>query len=168
MKSTASSTKGMPLCPLKSNRERRFHRIFSRASGSGPNYQGLMGITCIWSMQGIWIRPAGKHGCWDGPLSAVTRQTKLFTLDNRYMLRKIGRLKEDCWRHFEALTQHLYLNIKLSGIEQRFKELKQDLAVRPAYHQTDDRLDIHIFVSFSHHPHFLNPLHQICRKHFPK
>ena len=36
----------------------------------------------------------------------------------------------------------------LSRIEQAFKELKGDLALRPIYHQTDARIEAHIFVSF--------------------
>ena len=33
-------------------------------------------------------------------------------------------------------------------MEQAFKELKHDLAVRPIYHQTDQRIEAHIFVAF--------------------
>jgi len=33
-------------------------------------------------------------------------------------------------------------------IEQAFKELKVDLAIRPIYHQTDARIEAHIFVAF--------------------
>ncbi len=32
--------------------------------------------------------------------------------------------------------------------EQAFKELKQDLAVRPVFHQIEERIEAHIFVSF--------------------
>lgn len=38
--------------------------------------------------------------------------------------------------------------LQLVEVEQAFKELKGDLAVRPVYHQTDARIDAHIFVSF--------------------
>lgn len=38
--------------------------------------------------------------------------------------------------------------IQLTEVEQAFKDLKQNLAVRPAHHQTDNRIDAHIFVSF--------------------
>ena len=37
--------------------------------------------------------------------------------------------------------------IRLTEIEQAFKELKHDLAVRPIYHQTDKRIEAHIFRS---------------------
>ncbi len=33
-------------------------------------------------------------------------------------------------------------------MEQAFKELKGDLAIRPVYHQTDERIEAHIFVAF--------------------
>lgn len=36
----------------------------------------------------------------------------------------------------------------LVEIEQAFKELKGDLAIRPIYHQTDERIKAHIFVAF--------------------
>ena len=38
--------------------------------------------------------------------------------------------------------------IQLSEIEQAFKELKGDLSIRPIYHQTDERIEAHIFVAF--------------------
>jgi hypothetical protein len=42
------------------------------------------------------------------------------------------------WRHYIQLTE----------IEQAFKELKGDLSIRPIYHQTDERIEAHIFVAF--------------------
>ena len=38
--------------------------------------------------------------------------------------------------------------ILLTEVEQAFKELKQDLAVRPIYHQKESRIEAHIFVAF--------------------
>jgi len=38
--------------------------------------------------------------------------------------------------------------IQLTEIEQAFKEIKQDLAVRPIYHQCDHRIEAHIFIAF--------------------
>ncbi|MFQ5709658.1 MAG: IS1634 family transposase [bacterium] len=38
--------------------------------------------------------------------------------------------------------------IQLTEIEQAFKELKGDLAIRPIYHQKDQRIEAHIFVAF--------------------
>jgi transposase len=42
------------------------------------------------------------------------------------------------WRYYIQLTE----------IEQAFKELKGDLSIRPIYHQTDERIETHIFVAF--------------------
>ena len=36
----------------------------------------------------------------------------------------------------------------LVEVEQAFKELKSDLAIRPIHHQTDARIEAHIFVAF--------------------
>jgi transposase len=38
--------------------------------------------------------------------------------------------------------------IQLTEIEEAFKNLKQDLALRPVFHQRDDRIEAHIFVAF--------------------
>lgn len=45
---------------------------------------------------------------------------------------------EELWKQYLALTE----------IEQAFKEIKQDLGLRPVYHQLDARIEAHIFVSF--------------------
>jgi len=36
----------------------------------------------------------------------------------------------------------------LTEVEQAFKEIKHDLSIRPIYHQKDERIEAHIFVSF--------------------
>ncbi len=60
--------------------------------------------------------------------------------EGRYLLRT--NLSDDdparLWR----------LYIQLTEIEQAFKELKGDLAIRPIYHQLDHRIEAHIFVAF--------------------
>lgn len=38
--------------------------------------------------------------------------------------------------------------IQLTEVEQAFKELKNDLSIRPIFHQKDDRIEAHIFISF--------------------
>jgi transposase len=38
--------------------------------------------------------------------------------------------------------------LQLVEVEQAFKELKKDLAIRPIYHQSDARIEAHIFVAF--------------------
>ena len=39
-------------------------------------------------------------------------------------------------------------NIQLVQVEQAFKDLKGDLALRPIYHQLEPRIDAHIFIAF--------------------
>ena len=38
--------------------------------------------------------------------------------------------------------------LQLVEVEQAFKEIKNDLAIRPIYHQSDARIEAHIFVAF--------------------
>src|SRR6201996_458673 len=38
--------------------------------------------------------------------------------------------------------------LQLTEVEQAFKELKHDLAIGPIYHQTDERIEAHIFIAF--------------------
>jgi hypothetical protein len=38
--------------------------------------------------------------------------------------------------------------IQLTEVEQAFKELKHDLAVRPIFHHSEERIEAHIFVAF--------------------
>lgn len=38
--------------------------------------------------------------------------------------------------------------MQLSQVEEAFKNLKGDLAVRPVYHQLQERIEAHIFVAF--------------------
>ena len=60
--------------------------------------------------------------------------------EGQYLLR--SNLRDDdparLWRLYVQLTE----------IEQAFKELKGDLAIRPIYHQLDHRIEAHIFVAF--------------------
>jgi len=84
----------------------------------------------------------------DQPVSADTftfrlRRDKLRTARRRegtYLLRTnlVGEDPAELWRTYMQLTE----------IEQAFKELKGDLAIRPIYHQRDDRIEAHIFVAY--------------------
>jgi transposase len=60
--------------------------------------------------------------------------------EGRYLLRSNLTQTEPAtlWEYYIQLTE----------IEQAFKELKSDLAIRPIYHQTDQRIEAHIFVAF--------------------
>lgn len=70
-------------------------------------------------------------------------KTKLRTVRRRegqYLLRSnlSGDDPAQLWRYYLQLVE----------IEQAFKELKGDLAIRPIYHQTETRIEAHIFVAF--------------------
>jgi transposase len=60
--------------------------------------------------------------------------------EGRYLLRT--NLTETdpakLWEHYLQLTQ----------VEEAFKNLKGDLSLRPIYHQREDRIEAHIFISF--------------------
>ena len=64
----------------------------------------------------------------------------MFRREGRYLLRSnmTGEDPAALWRHYMQLTE----------IEQAFKELKHNLAIRPIFHQLEQRIEAHIFVSF--------------------
>jgi transposase len=81
----------------------------------------------------------------------VTSETFHFTLDRKklrqvrrreggYLLRSNIKSDDpgDLWRMYLQLVE----------IEQAFKELKNDLSIRPIYHQLETRIEAHIFVAF--------------------
>ena len=71
---------------------------------------------------------------------------------NRAKLRQVRRreghylLRSNLERESPAKLWEFY--IQLTEVEQAFKELKSDLAVRPIWHQKDKRIEAHIFVAF--------------------
>lgn len=81
----------------------------------------------------------------------VNAQTFTFAL-NRKKLRQVRRregrylLRSNLCDEDPAKLWEYY--IQLTEVEQAFKELKSDLAVRPIFHQRDDRIEAHIFVAF--------------------
>ena len=60
--------------------------------------------------------------------------------EGHYLLRSnlSGEDPAQLWQYYLQLTE----------IEQAFKELKSDLAIRPIYHHKDTRIEAHIFVAF--------------------
>jgi transposase len=60
--------------------------------------------------------------------------------EGRYLLRTNlhAQQPESLWSFYIQLTE----------VEQAFKEIKHDLAVRPIFHRTDERIEAHIFVAF--------------------
>lgn len=74
-----------------------------------------------------------------------------FALDRaklRQVRRREGRylLRTNLGSHDPAQLWTFY--IQLTEVEQAFKELKHDLAVRPIYHSSERRIEAHIFVAF--------------------
>ena len=61
--------------------------------------------------------------------------------EGRYLLRSnitSGRSAEELWQFYIQLTE----------VEAAFKNLKDDLALRPIYHQLEHRIEAHIFICF--------------------
>lgn len=61
--------------------------------------------------------------------------------EGRYLLRSNitrGRSAQELWQFYLQLTE----------VEAAFKNLKDDLALRPIYHQLEHRIEAHIFISF--------------------
>ena len=95
-----------------------------------------------WHLVDIRVPETGKP---------VTSETFTFALrrdrlrqarrrEGRYLLRSnmTGEDPATLWKYYMRLTE----------IEQAFKELKHDLAIRPIFHQREERIEAHIFVSF--------------------
>ena len=77
-------------------------------------------------------------------LSFTLRQDKLAQArqrEGRYLLRSNvtqGRPPEELWQFYIQLTE----------VEAAFKNLKNDLALRPIHHQLEQRIEAHIFIAF--------------------
>ena len=85
------------------------------------------------------------------PESSATTASLEFRLDRdklRQVRRREGRylLRTNLGANQPEQLWTFY--IQLTEVEQAFKELKHDLAVRPIYHQNEDRIEAHIFVAF--------------------
>jgi hypothetical protein len=94
------------------------------------------------------VRP--PHGAWSRP----TWTRKVPCSSTRSTGRNCARCvdaKDDIWRtnlieNDPALLWQYY--IQLVAVEQAFKNLKGDLAVRPVFHQHGHRVEAHIFIAF--------------------
>ena len=87
--------------------------------------------------------PGGDHPVTPATFSYTLHKDKLRATrrrEGRYLLRTNLTDADPArlWRTYIQLTE----------IEQAFKELKGDLAIRPIYHQLDHRIEAHIFVAF--------------------
>lgn len=83
---------------------------------------------------------------------------QVFSRDGRYLLRTNQTSTEpgELWKQYMVLTE----------VEEAFRNLKGDLAVRPIYHQLEHRIEAHIFVSFLAYCLHVT-LRQMARTHAP-
>ena len=81
------------------------------------------------------IEPQTFYWCLDG-----VKLRQAAGRDGHYILRTnlTGQAPEELWSKYIQLTQ----------IEAAFKSLKSDLALRPIWHQLEQRVEAHIFVAF--------------------
>jgi transposase len=85
------------------------------------------------------------------PKEASSTASLEFSLDRdklRQVRRKEGRylLRTNLTAHEPDALWTFY--IQLTEVEQAFKEIKHDLAIRPIFHKTEERIEAHIFVAF--------------------
>ena len=71
---------------------------------------------------------------------SVYSDAPCLTREGRYLLCSNLTAEDPAtlWRYYLRLTE----------IEQAFKKLTHDLAIRPMFHQREDRIEAHIFVAF--------------------
>lgn len=83
-----------------------------------------------------------------GKRQTATLSYRLDRVQLRDAWRREGRylLRTNMTKADPAKLWAFYL--QLTEVEQAFKELKGDLAIRPIYHQLDHRIEAHILVSF--------------------
>ena len=90
-----------------------------------------------WRLIDITLAPKGGHFSF-----ALNRQKlrEVRRREGRYLLRTNlrGQDPADLWLFY----------IQLVEIEAAFKNLKDDLGLRPIYHQLEERIEAHIFVAF--------------------
>jgi transposase len=79
----------------------------------------------------------------DGPLQFALRKDRLRSVrrrEGRYLLRTnlVGHDPAEMWEFYTQLVH----------VEEAFKNLKGDLAIRPIHHQKEERIEAHIFLAF--------------------
>jgi len=85
------------------------------------------------------------------PKEASSTASLEFSLDRqrlRQVRRREGRYLLRTNLTAEEPTQLWTFYIQLTEVEQAFKEIKHDLAIRPIFHKTEERIEAHIFVAF--------------------
>ena len=70
----------------------------------------------------------------------LSKYRQIYRRDGRYLLRTNQHNADpaELWKQYMVLTE----------VEEAFRNLKGDLSIRPIYHQLEDRVEAHIFVSF--------------------
>lgn len=87
-----------------------------------------------------------------------SRYRQICNRDGRYLLRTNQTASDpgEIWKQYMVLTE----------VEEAFRNLKGDLAVRPIYHQRERRIEAHIFVAFLAYCLHVT-LRQLARAHSP-
>lgn len=98
---------------------------------------------------------AAKRGSTKPPARKSAKKKPLASLEFRLDRAKLRRVRRHEGRYLLRTNLHAQqperlwsFYIQLTEVEQAFKEIKHDLAVRPIFHRTDDRIEAHIFVAF--------------------
>ena len=121
------------LSEMKQDRDRLLMRLGAAKKEAGR----------AWYLVAVEVPEAGQ------PVNSETfryelRRDKLRTVmrrEGRYLLRAFvpdTMPATDIWRQYIGLTE----------VKASFRNLKGDLGIRPIYHQREDRIEAHIFVSF--------------------
>ncbi len=95
-----------------------------------------------WRLMSLQV-PASERGMNRPNFSFALRRDKLRQVrrrEGRYLLRSnlSAQAPEKLWQFYIQLTQ----------VEAAFKDLKDDLSLRPIFHSAEQRIEAHIFVSF--------------------
>ena len=102
-----------------------------------------------WRLHRYWYEHSAMQDLLGSATRVLSDDTLYRCLDKlRTVRRREGRylLRSNLPNEDPATLWQYY--IRLTEIEQAFKELKHDLAVRPFYHQIDKRIEAHIFIVF--------------------
>ena len=99
------------------------------------------------------------------PHEPVNENTFCFKLDRERLLRAMSRegrylLRSNMKAASPETAWEFYL--LLTCVEQAFKDLKGTLSIRPIWHQLEERIEAHIFVSF---PHFHEDMSGVLSPH---
>ena len=132
-----------------SKRLRRYVDRLQALQGSGAHARSAADEARRGQARGRASRQSGQG--YDRQGQRQDRASLEFRLDRarlRQVRRREGRylLRTNLTRARPAQLWTFY--IQLTEVEQAFKELKHDLAVRPIYHSSEKRIEAHIFVAF--------------------